>query len=425
MSVEDRLRTATRERAALVRDIRPLELGAAKPLRRPRAPRARHLTTWLAPVAAAAVVVALAIALITVREIRNGPSVPPAPSTKSAGQADVPRYYVALGALVSQPNARGAPIVGDSHTGKVLASVKQPTGLTFEGVTGAADDRTFVLDAVPASDPATEGTSPGARTWYLLRIAPGAAHPTRLTRLPIAASSDAVEVQGLALSPDGSKLAVLYVPNVLGTGPAGLITLRIYSVSSGAALHSWTAPAPKSDVLITPADDNLAGLSWTAGGRRLDFRYPVSGWPDYERTLDVTSKGTGLIADSRSVFAIPGDRHGCASLLAAADGRTLVCGTVGNAIGGCVKEEPEFDLYSTATGKLTRVLYRYHGTCEGATSYVLWAGSGGTAIGLVQSYHVGKNGKTAITSTAGLLAHGTFVPLHITLPSGYPVGTAF
>jgi hypothetical protein len=38
---------------------------------------------------------------------------------------------------------------------------------------------------------------------------------------------------------------------------------------------------------------------------------------------------------------------------------------------------------------------------------------------------VGKNGKTAITSTAGLLAHGTFVPLRITLPSGYPVGTAF
>jgi len=52
----------------------------------------------------------------------------------------------------------------------------------------------------------------------------------------------------------------------------------------------------------------------------------------------------------------------------------------------------------------------------------MWAGSDGTAIGLVQAYHVAKNKKIAITSTVGLLAHGTFAPLHVTLPSGYPVG---
>jgi hypothetical protein len=43
----------------------------------------------------------------------------------------------------------------------------------------------------------------------------------------------------------------------------------------------------------------------------------------------------------------------------------------------------------------------------------------------VQTYHVGKNGKTAITSAAGLLAHGTFVPLHVPLPSGHPTDVAF
>src|ERR1700689_3206290 len=101
MSVEDRVRTATRVRAGLVRDIRPLDLPAAKPLRLPRAPRARGWSTWMAPVTAAAVVVALAITTVALREVWNEPSVSPAASAGSGtgatpAAAVLPKYYAAL-----------------------------------------------------------------------------------------------------------------------------------------------------------------------------------------------------------------------------------------------------------------------------------------------------------------------------------------
>ena len=100
MSVEDRVRTATRARADLVRDISPLDLPAANSVRQPRAPRARW-STWMAPVTAAAVVVALAVTTVALREVRNGPSVPAANSGQSgtgatAAAAVPPRYYAAL-----------------------------------------------------------------------------------------------------------------------------------------------------------------------------------------------------------------------------------------------------------------------------------------------------------------------------------------
>jgi len=48
-------------------------------------------------------------------------------------------------------------------------------------VHGMPDDRTFVVQAVVNAKP---GESP-TYAWYLLRIAPGSAHPHQLTKLPI------------------------------------------------------------------------------------------------------------------------------------------------------------------------------------------------------------------------------------------------
>ena len=71
MSVEDRLRTATRARADLVSDIRPLDLPAREPARLRRAPGSRRWMAWAAPAAAAALVVALAMTLVSIRQARN------------------------------------------------------------------------------------------------------------------------------------------------------------------------------------------------------------------------------------------------------------------------------------------------------------------------------------------------------------------
>jgi hypothetical protein len=118
-------------------------------------------------------------------------------------------------------------------------------------------------------------------------------------------------------------------------------------------------------------------------------------------------------------MAIPGDKHNCSSLLVATDGRTIACGTFGNATGGCVKLEPEFDLWSTATGKVTRVLYRYKGSCQAAGASVLWAGRGGTMIGVIAAYTSAGAGKQEHTTfTAGLISHGKFTPLRVPVSSG-------
>lgn len=421
MTVEDRIRAATRARAGLVREIRPLEIPERLPRRGLRVPRARFLAGWLVPAAAAVVVVALAVALVSVHQSRNGRGIPGFAPAPPASGATIPRYYVLVSPRI--PAVSVAARVADSRTGAVLARVRPPAHRMFAGVTGAADDRTFVLDTVPVSGMNGRGT----HVWYLLRIATGTGHPASLTRLPVAGPPVSAQVQGLALSPDGRTLAVMFQPGMPDTGPSGAVrasgdapaapvVLRTYSLATGRALRTWTTPAPKGSAAYFPNPDNVIALSWT-GSHTLAFRYPLGRWPDYVRMLNTASKGSDFVKSSKPVVADPGGRRNCASLLAVTDGRTVVCGTLGNATGGCVKEEPEFDLWSTATGKLTRVLYRYKGTCSAAEATVLWAGPGGTVIGAISAYTYIKKKRTRTRITIGLISHGRFAPLRISIPA--------
>ena len=202
-------------------------------------------------------------------------------------------------------------------------------------MTGAADDRTFVIDATPATEPTQPNHVPQpAHTWYLLRIAPGTQHPAELTKLPIALPANSAGVVGLALSPDAGTLAVLSQPGQGGPagdsaqGAGGPFTLRTFSLATGKPLRTWTAPEGKISTTVPGGSDNEAGLTWTADGQTLAFMFPPAAWPDYERTLNVTGKGTSLLTDSRPVLAIPnpGKQDNCLSLLLASDGRTMVCG---------------------------------------------------------------------------------------------------
>jgi len=104
----------------------------------------------------------------------------------------VPAYYVAVDGRLAE--------VGATATGAVLAAIRTPTPTAgyFEYVSGAADDRTFVLAAVRR-----------LRTeLYLLRLDPHARTAT-LSPLPFTVAIGAdLQFAGLALSPDGRKLAV-------------------------------------------------------------------------------------------------------------------------------------------------------------------------------------------------------------------------
>ena len=428
MTVEDRLRATTDALSGTMRQVRPLTLppeqpGRVSPTREPRRGRG-----WLIPLAAAVAVIAVAATLVAVRDDRGATPAPTAPAANAA-VAPAPRYYVQLGDWNPARGGYQAAIVGDSHTGKALATVNTPAHSEFAGVTGAADDRTFVIDATPATEPTQPNHVPEpAHTWYLLRIAPGTRHPAELTKLPFAAPANSAGVVGLALSPDAGTLAVLYQPgqDSLAESSAGAqdaggpFTLRTFSLATGKALRTWTAPEENISTVVPGGLDNEASLTWTANDQTLAFMLPPGAWPDYERTLNVTAKGTNLLDDSRPVLAIPnpGQQDNCLSLLLASDGRTMICGTETTGTHGCSQQEPQFSLYSAATGKLTRVLYRYQGTCFSGEADVVWAGAGGTAIGVIAAERI-VNRRAGTNWEVGVLAAGKFTPLHVPMPTDY------
>jgi hypothetical protein len=141
-----------------------------------------------------------------------------------------------------------AAVVGDDRTGRKVAACVPSADQNFYGVTAAADDRTLVVMNYEANQQET--------TWYLLRLTPGAAHPTRLTKLPMPPL--AAHVNGLALSPDGRELAVMWRSATTETNE--VTHLLVYSMASGAVLHAWTTKAVNDNSLGGNA--NSEGLSW-------------------------------------------------------------------------------------------------------------------------------------------------------------------
>jgi hypothetical protein len=380
MSIEDRVRTATRAGATLVRDIGPLAAADPVRLRRRPGPAQRRWRSWGIPLAAAAAVVLVALSLVAVRQF--GTPAPFAGGSVTTAPTAVPRYYVALGHEETShagPTGSGALIVGDDLTGRAIATVTPPRGMNFDRVQGGSDDRTFVVMASSAKP-----LELPPYTWYLLRIAPGTGHPYQLTELPIKLPGNDPVAFSYALSPDGRELAVESEP---ATPRAGSVTtLGIYSVSSGAELRAWTTDLHGISGL---GQDTL---SWLSDGRQLAFSAPdlTNMYPSNQlRTLDVTGPGTDLMAASRALFTAEGpisSPSDCWGLYPTPDGGTVICTTQYNLLtipginADCGGGGLEVIAYSVRTGKPVRVLYRYPGACHNGVSYVLWTGASATSI---------------------------------------------
>ena len=355
-TIEDEIRDTLRSEAARLREVRPLDLPAALAPREPQAGpgtlRAWRWRAWLVPAAAAAAVVLVAAALVTLKSLSNGHTAAPAASPSpiagpGLGADAVPRYYVELGTARSV-GAKGnwAIIVGDEQARKSIATYLLPPGqvLTNAAVSGAADDRTFVVSA--STPPAVRGTNPGktpvqeAATWYLVRISPGAAEPVRVTRLPMPALPANADVRETALSGDGTELAVLSVKIGESRTVGAPLTLQVYSVATGRLQHSWPAGIDETQANRTPISD----LSWV-GDSTVGFA--VTYTPEVReevRTLDVSASGGSLLADSRVVWSqyVPASRltaqekatilalepatHACDTPFLTGDGQAVVCG---------------------------------------------------------------------------------------------------
>jgi hypothetical protein len=351
-----------------------------------------RLRRWLAPVAAAAAVLAIAIALVVVRIIPNGTAGPAKTPPRSAsralaaaaapGRSPIPAYYAALTQPLISPHGTGSPVViVGTRTGKVLVSVPPPRGDIFAGITGAVDGRMFVVDTEQASRSLDTEYLP--RSWYLLRLSTSGGRLTaRLSKLPIPATANGSSVEGIALSPDGTRLAVAVQPHASnGKSPA---LLRVYSVATGAVLRTWTAPASArafGGPQIGYPDQNTE-LQWADGDRELAFTSSRTTYaakhslPQVHvtvRLLDTTRAGSGLIADSRVIWSSDAAQSAAkastptcsgieSDLLITADGTTVVCGAKH------VAEKPgpggtqlftwtvSWLEYSAATGKLVRAL---------------------------------------------------------------------
>lgn len=412
-AIEERVRAAARAEAATMREVRPLRLPPASG--EPSGARARRARTWIAPLTAAATVIAFAISLVVIRDIPNGRVVPPASPAPVTG--GVPRYYVTL---YSPPGHASTTdlLVGDTLTGTKLAVVPPPNGSDFSGVAAAADDRTFVADT-------TSTTLPVTKTWYLLRIAPGTSTPARLTRLriPSIVLPGNFTIAGIALSGSGNELAVATA------GPAIDEEVLVYSVASGKLLHRWSTNDSQAFGMGSFEEESRA-LAWIDGDRALAFAaaFVVSTnsnslpqemtW----RRLDVAARGGDLMADSTVIWSlrVPPSaldspvssclfNAGITTQLISADGKTVVCGTV-NLVKGTYRHPVawrvawlSFSVRTRAVRTLYAVTVR---TAQPPYIFGLWASTSGDTI--IGEWGLRTPGFYFESPHVGVISHGTF-----------------
>jgi len=339
------------------------------------------------------------------------------PFSAPAAPDGVPPYYVALtlmpgGLCGDPPTQRTKAVVRSSATGAALATITPPKPYsTFAAITGAADDRTFVL-AAQEQKTAWRGrtmTTVPTTAFFLLTLEPASGSaPVRLRLLPIM-PLHAANVDDLALSPDGSTLAVSYFPvtaRVRSPQARGAPFLSFFSVATGAQ-KTWNPG--EIGTTYGPLAVSLQGsLSWTADGKTLGFvRHQNASGSVAIRLLHATSSGTNLLQAS-SFVAIPRSAiggsvypavgHALIQATVTPDGRSIlaVIATEHNkAAGHATQELAEF---SAAGGKLLAVLDRAPVT-GGSFERVLWTDFTGRVL-VVARQLPGRD--------AGILAGGHF-----------------
>jgi hypothetical protein len=204
---------------------------------------------------------------------------PPPPGAADRG---MPPYYV------TADHSRPAAYIRDSRTGKILSVMPLPRGIDPKAsqITAAGDDRTFALALL--SFPRTR--------FYLMHVAANG-RSARLAPLPVPPLPAGAFADAIALSPDGSKLAVALQTSgaqhrELSGAEHGAV--RVVSLATG-AVRTWT----------TARTGIPGGLSWAGGDRELGFFWQGTGAASSDSSglwvLDTASPGGNLMSGRRIV----------------------------------------------------------------------------------------------------------------------------
>jgi hypothetical protein len=225
----------------------------------------------------------------------------------------------------NNPSGGKYAAIAATATGAIVAKVAPPKPYgVFTEVAAAGDDRTFVLAAQRnvGPGPASEASPLGFYRLVLRR----SGKPAALTALPLPPIIGLVD--GFALSPDGSKLAVATSPPLrLRHGrppPPRGARLRLFALATGAE-RDWALPGIGWIGMNKP---NPQSLAWAGDNRTLLVHVQLGvGGPKAEvRLLDTAGPDGSILAASKLV-PFPESAHGGALfgvMLLSPDGAKII-----------------------------------------------------------------------------------------------------
>jgi hypothetical protein len=398
---EDQFRSALRTVAADISasSLAPLALpddrraGPSRIRAATASPRGRR---WLVPLGAAAAVTAIvaAAAIIGSAGTTSRPG-----STAPRLWHGVPAYYL----LVSTGPYRPVPaaVVRETGSGATVATVSLGRRCGFDQVSAAADDRTFAL---ACEFFAKKGQAMFAARLFVARFDPATDRlSVRALHLP-----QIPNFQGVAMSQDGTKIAVVSFASPVRVGVLPTMTVRVYSVTTGTA-RIWSGVG-------VPAVFSQGGMHW-GPGPLLAFSYysyntryfhwyqpgPASGI----RLLNTNAPSGSLVGASRLVVAsrhLPGGYVFLNGFAISGNGATIATVLTGQYRHVEISTSSEFAEFSLATGKLLR-LWR---PAPYEDDQVLWSDRSGKTL-VAQALLPAPRG--SVDPRLGVLAGDRFTPL--------------